>query len=43
MPDNYMVSFYFHTIKDKVNRRYKNSILIFTLKRLIRQGGKNKW
>ena len=31
MPDNYMVSFYFHTIKDKVNRRYKNSIFNFRL------------
>jgi len=31
MPDNYRIFFYFHTIKDKVNRRYKNSIFNFRL------------
>ena len=31
MPDNYMIFFYFHTINDKLNRRYKNSIFNFRL------------
>jgi len=32
MLDNYKIFLYFHTIKDKVNRRYKNFIFNFRLK-----------